>query len=381
MPDGTEPVKGAVLILSAEDGLADTIRPRLDAADGDADQVITITEITARNEDGEDFARPVTLPGDLPDIEKVIRRHGVVLVVVDVLMAYLSGAVDSYRDQDVRRALHPLAAMADRTGCTVLVLRHFSKTGGEKAVYRGGGSIGIIGAARAAFMCGTDPEDDTGRRRVLAPVKCNLSALPPSLAYKLVPDELRGCARVGWLGETPLTAAALLADHGTEDERGERDEAAKWLAGYLKSKGEASWADIRKAARADGIAERTLQCAHWRAGVAIRRSGFGKGSLWSLDPNAHHSRQPDGANGADGANDDGSPHSRQSRQQTPIENRGADGANETWPEVADTPGTEGAAPGVEWVESEQCPGYAQGAMRFKGTLGAEANDDEEEPTA
>jgi hypothetical protein len=164
MPDGTEPVKGAVLILSAEDGLADTIRPRLDAADGDADQVITITEITARNEDGEGFARPVTLPGDLPDIEKVIRRHGVVLVVVDVLMAYLSGAVDSYRDQDVRRALHPLAAMADRTGCTVLVLRHFSKTGGEKAVYRGGGSIGIIGAARAAFMCGTDPEDELGLR-------------------------------------------------------------------------------------------------------------------------------------------------------------------------------------------------------------------------
>ena len=134
------------------------------------------------------------IPGDLPVIEQVITGHGVVLVIVDVLMAYLAGDVNAHRDQDVRRALHVLSAMADRTGCCVIVLRHLNKAGGGNALYRGGGSIGIIGAARAGFMCGTDPDDETGQPRVLASVKSNLAAEPPALAYRLVPDMLRGCA-------------------------------------------------------------------------------------------------------------------------------------------------------------------------------------------
>lgn len=182
MPDGSQPVKGAVLILSAEDGLADTIRPRLDAAGADPAQVITITGITAVDEDGKDFTRPVSIPADLIDIEKVITEHGVVLVVIDVLMAYLGGDVNSHRDQDVRRALSPVAAMAGRTKCCVVVLRHLNKASGTSAIYRGGGSIGIGGAARAVFIAGIDPEDDSGTRHVLASVKCNLSAEPSSLA-------------------------------------------------------------------------------------------------------------------------------------------------------------------------------------------------------
>lgn len=328
MPDGAAPVKGAVLILSAEDGLADTIRPRLDAAGGDPEQVLTITEITVPGE----AARPVSLPADLPHVEQVVRDHGVVLVVVDVLMAYLSGTVNAHRDQDIRLALHPLAAMADRAGCCVLVIRHLNKTGGTHAIYRGGGSIGIVGAARAAFMVGTDPEDDTGSTRVLAPVKCNLARRPPALAYRLVMDELNGCVRVDWLGATDRRAADLLAspeDEAAREERSEHGEAADWLTDYLTGNGgEASWADIKKEARAAGIAERTLQRAHRRAGVTISRSGFPARTLWSIDPNAQ-SRQPDGATGASGATGatgDLSSQSRQPRQQTPTENPGASGA-------------------------------------------------------
>ncbi len=310
MPDGAAPVKGAVLILSAEDGLADTIRPRIDAAGGDPDQIITITEISYGTPDGPQ-SRPVRIPGDLAAVENVISEHAVVLVVVDVLMAYLTGDVNSHRDQDVRRALHPVAMMAERAGCCVVVLRHLNKAGGQSAVYRGGGSIGIVGAARAGFMVGLDPSDDTGQRRVLAPVKCNLSAEPPALAYRIVADDFSGCARIVWDGISEHKASGLLAEPGDPEDRTERDEAAKWLTGYLTDHcGEARAGDVFKAGRMDGHAERTLKRARKRAGVTSTAAGFGQGTVWRLVPSGPHpghagqARNP-GPAGPDGGPDGG----------------------------------------------------------------------------
>jgi RecA-family ATPase len=298
MPDGSAPVKGAVLILSAEDGIADTIRPRLDAAGADPAQVITITGIISYNDDGERYSRTVEIPGDLLAIEQVIGEHAVVLAVVDVLMAYLSAQVNSHRDQDVRRALHVLSGVAERTGCCIVILRHLNKASGGSPMYRGGGSIGIVGAARAGFMIGTDPDDGTGRTRVLAPVKCNLAEEPPALAYHLVNDELRGCARVQWDGISGHKAASLLAEPGEPDERSERDEAAGWLVAYLTELGgEAEAKDVKRAARAAGFADRTVDRARKRAGVTTGRNGFGKGAVyvWRIDlsctPHARHGRQ------------------------------------------------------------------------------------------
>lgn len=283
MPDGSAGAKGAVLILSAEDGVADTIRPRLDAAHGDPNQVIAMTGITYPGSDGELLSRPVRIPGDLPAIEETVCDRGVVLVIVDVLMAYLGGDVNSHHDQDIRRALHPLAAMAERRGCCVLVLRHLNKTTGTAAIYRGGGSIGIIGAARAGFICGTDPEDNT--RRVFAPVKCNLSVEPSALAYQLVTDELRGCVSIRWLGETALKPWELLSEQSDGDQRSERDEAAEWLRGYLTDNGgEANAGDVIRAALKElGIPQRTLQRARKRAGVVSVKPGPKVPWLWRLD--------------------------------------------------------------------------------------------------
>ena len=131
------------------------------------------------------------------------------LVVIDPLSAFLNGRVDSHRDQDVRGALAPLAKIADRTGATILVVRHLSKSGGGNPLYRGGGSIGIIGAARAAMLVAPDPEDDG--RRILACTKNNLGPMPLALAYRVVSDEERGCARIEWDGTTSHSAADLLA--------------------------------------------------------------------------------------------------------------------------------------------------------------------------
>jgi len=114
-------------------------------------------------------------------------------------MAYMPGDVNAHKDQDVRLALHQMAAMAERCGYCIIMLRHLNKSPGGSVVYRGGGSIGI-GAARAGFMCGADPDEETGIRRVLAPVKRNLAAEPDAFAYVLVADEALGCASIRWLG-------------------------------------------------------------------------------------------------------------------------------------------------------------------------------------
>jgi len=171
---------------------------------------------------------PPSLPGHLPQLEQVIRQEQAVLVVIDVLNAFLSSKVDGHRDQDIRGALAPLAAMAERTGACIVVIRHLNKAGGTNALYRGGGSIGIIGAARVGLLAAGDPDDET--RRVLAVTKSNLAEHAHSLAYRLVPAEEHGCARVEWDGTTTHRANDLLALHDQDDDS---TDAADVLAGLL----------------------------------------------------------------------------------------------------------------------------------------------------
>jgi RecA-family ATPase len=144
MPDGSgggDP--RAVVLASAEDGLADTIRPRLELAGADLTRVAVIEAV----ELPEGRTAPLELPGDLEALEAVVRDVRARLVTIDPLVAFLAGTVNANRDQDVRRALHPVKDMAERTGAAILVVRHLRKAATDSAVQRGGGSIGIIGAA------------------------------------------------------------------------------------------------------------------------------------------------------------------------------------------------------------------------------------------
>ena len=129
-PDATACPVGDVLLLFADDGLAHTIVPRLAAAGADRERVHALLEIPVRDEDGDLHQVPPSLPRDITTISEIVTDLGVRLVVVDVLMAYLSGRVDFHRDQDVRGVLHELATMADRTGATVVLIRHMTSPAG-----------------------------------------------------------------------------------------------------------------------------------------------------------------------------------------------------------------------------------------------------------
>ena len=291
MPDRTPgPAAAGVVILSAEDGLADTIRPRLEAAGADLAKVVALTAILG---DGE---RMPSLPIDLDEIEATVLEHDAAMVIIDPLMAYLAADVNSHRDQDIRRTLAPLSALAERTGAAVLVVRHLNKGSGP-ALYRGGGSIGIIGAARAALLVAPDPEDET--RRILAVSKSNLGALPPALAYRVEGDAATGAARIVWEGTTAHTAADLLATPVDDDERGARGDAADFL-GELLAHGPVAATEVRRFGREAGISDRTLERAKRDLGVVSERDGFGPGSHVSWSLSAHTSprnpihRQPSG---------------------------------------------------------------------------------------
>lgn len=222
MPDtiatGIEVVEpGGVVFITAEDGLGDTIRPRFDAAGGDPERVLVFPL----------DALPELNPEGLAIIEASVAQIGARLVVLDPLNAFLPDRVDTHQDKQVRRALQPLAALADRTGVAVLVIRHLNKSGGQNAKYRGGGSIGIIGAARSDLLVAPDPADAT--RKVLALVKHNLAAESPALGYELIGNTASGvtAVQVRWLGETTYSARDLLAEPEDDEGQSTLDEARR----------------------------------------------------------------------------------------------------------------------------------------------------------
>lgn len=280
LPDGSRADldgPAAVVIMTAEDGLADTIRPRLDAAGADVGRCYAFESVT---DEGDDLPRPVELPKDTPHLEQVLAETGAALVVIDPLMAFLAGDVNSHRDQDVRRVLAGLAAVAERTGAAIVIIRHLNKASGTSAIYRGGGSIGIIGAARSGLLVANDPDDESGERRVLAVSKGNLAARPPALAYRLEPYS--DTSRIVWLGATDHRADQLLASHGDDEQRSAVSEAVAFLESALAA-GPQPADEVTRQARSLGISERTLKRARHQLGVtAARIGGIGPLGRWEL---------------------------------------------------------------------------------------------------
>lgn len=274
MPSGSMPeVDGpaGTVLLTAEDGLADTIRPRLDAAGGKSERVAVVKHVSTA--EGEPRLPHIE---DTPDLERAIEAVDARLLVVDPLMAFLPSNVNSHRDQDVRRALAPLAELADETRAAIVAIRHLNKSRDSNPKYRGGGSIGLIGAARSGLMVAEDPNAPE-TRRVLATTKANLSKPAPSLAYRPVQAE-NGAVHVEWDGESEHGAHSLLETR-TGEERTAQDEAADMLHEELRA-GARPVMDLKGVAEQLGMSWRTVQRAKRELDVRAEREGFGGNGRW-----------------------------------------------------------------------------------------------------
>lgn len=279
---------GDVVLLSAEDDIADTIRPRLDSAGANVARVVAIEAVRAPDKHGELTTRPVDLSLDVRHVEAAMDRvSNPKLVVVDPISAYM-GETDSHNNAETRAMLARLADLASRRGVAVVCVSHLNKGSGRSAVYRVTGSLGFVAAARTVWSVSRDELDR--ERRLMLPIKNNLAKDTTGLAYSL--HIVEGCTTpcIAWEDETiAMIADDVLnaGDHG--ESKTATEEAADWLRQLLAT-GPIKPAEVIAQARDAGYSESTVQRAKRRAGVEsiAQRDGDNKviGWAWQL-------RQPD----------------------------------------------------------------------------------------
>jgi hypothetical protein len=227
MPDGTLGTRGAerlgVVLLSAEDDLEDTVRPRWLEAGGDETKLLHL--FMFEDESGKE--RIVTIPNNTEVLERAVERMDAGVVIVDPLAAFWSPGVRTDADTEVRQALNPLKDMAERLDVAVILVRHLNKSGGANAIYRGAGSIGIIGAARSGILIGKHPEDDS--IRVAAPSKINIAKEAPALTYTIASKSEDEPPKIIWGDEIDLRADELTRPPD-EEKRSALEDAQEWLS-------------------------------------------------------------------------------------------------------------------------------------------------------
>ncbi|OWY70623.1 hypothetical protein B7486_13475 [cyanobacterium TDX16] len=258
-----------IVLLTAEDDLADTVRPRIDAAEGDPTRIVAITSVA----DGP-TAQPrlLRLDRDIAKLEEVIKAHKARLLAIDPLSAYL-GTADSYRDTEVRRVLAPLAEIAARHRVAVVAVMHLGKDASRSAMYRANGSIAFTAAPRAVWAVGRSPEDEG--RRVMACVKMNLAQAAPSLSYRIQDGGLY------WDAEpVALTADELLGQSPGPDSRSDRVDARRFLEEILTD-GPVPARRVVSEGRNHGFSPKQLRSAQSSLGVRHRKVGQpGSPGLW-----------------------------------------------------------------------------------------------------
>ena len=239
-----------VIYQTAEDGLGDTVKPRLIEAGADLDRVLVI----------DDSEVQLTLSDER--IEKAIVENNARLVIIDPIQAYLGADVDMNRANEVRPIFMRLGQVAQRTGCAILLIGHLNKAAGMQSLQRGLGSIDIAAAVRSVMFIGKLKHDPT--MRILTHEKSSLAPPGASLAFSLG-DE--GGFR--WVGEYDITADEMLS--GIEPQRETKTQQAKDLICALLAGGKQVLSeDIDKAALERGIPGRTVRDAKRELGDALK---------------------------------------------------------------------------------------------------------------
>lgn len=260
-----------VVLLSAEDDLADTIRPRLDAAGADVARVVSLQAVRRLRVDGKTEEAYFDLTQDLPALEAAIQKTSdCKLVVIDPLTAYL-GKIDGHKNAEVRAILARLFELAARHKVAVLAVTHLNKASTLPAIYRAMGSLAFVAAARAVWAVVRDEDDETGRRRLFVPVKNNLGADETGLAYALEP--VGQTARVKWESDPVSIRADDALDGGGRKAKVQHDARQFVIDTITANGGDMLSDDLTAAAEAQGISERTL----WRAKKTVAESYKEKG--------------------------------------------------------------------------------------------------------
>ncbi len=274
----------SVLICATEDSWEHTIVPRLMAAGADLTKVYQVEVMSA-----DDLHLALSLPRDLHQMEETAKATDAALLLLDPLTSRLGEALDTHKDADVRRALEPLAAIADRVDMSVLGLMHHNKSGSTDPLQLVMGSKAFTAVARSVHTVVPDPDDEAGTRRLFGTPKNNLGPTDlPSMSFTMAPhsietdDGTAWTAKVVW-GSEHAGSIRDAMQRGAEstDDKSATSEAAGWLGDFIEMNGGvAASAEIKRAGIKAGHQEHTLKRARQRLGLVIEHDGFPRVTYW-----------------------------------------------------------------------------------------------------
>ena len=246
-----------MIFQTAEDGLGDTVKPRLLSAEANLERVLVI----------DDADNPLTLADER--IENAIRENNARLVIIDPLQAFLGANVDMNRANEVRPIFRRLAEVARSTSCAIVMIGHLNKASGSQSTYRGLGSIDITAVVRSLLFIGKVRSDPT--TRVIVHEKSSLAPPGQSLAFSLGDEK-----GFRWIGAYDISAEDLLAGGEGSKTELKQEQAVKLIEEFLSEGRKVSIAEINKEATERGISERTVRLARNSMGDKIASERQGK---------------------------------------------------------------------------------------------------------
>ena len=269
--------QGGVVMLSAEDDPADTIRPRLDAAGANASYIYMVTMVREHTDDGIK-EHCFSLDRDLVALDGVLTRTAACkLVIIDPISAYLGGT-DSHKNADIRALLSPLAALASKHKVAIVVVTHLNKSAQTNALYRATGSLAFVAAARAVFAVTKDKDDPT--RRLMLPIKNNLGKDTSGFAYKVDTAD-NDAPVVTWERDPVEITAEEALTPASDADHSEREEAVTWLLDVL-AEGPIQAKEMQTLAREAGHSWSTIKRAKKEASVASTKQEFSGKWVWEI---------------------------------------------------------------------------------------------------
>ena len=253
----TEPVN--VIYQTAEDGLADTVKPRLELAGADCERIIVIDESD----------KSLSMVDER--LEEAIVRTGARLLILDPIQAYLGGGMDMNRANEARDMTKKLGALAEKTKCAIILIGHMNKASGNKAAYRGMGSIDFFAVARSVLLVGrVEGEPNT---RVVVQIKNNLAAFGHPKAFALSEEGFQ------WIGDYEITVDEVLG--GIAPKANKMEQAKQMLRELAETQNAVLSNEIFDRADELGISKRTLENAKKELGIRARK--INNAWYWELD--------------------------------------------------------------------------------------------------
>lgn len=255
--EATEPIN--IIYQTAEDGLADTVKPRLELAGADCEKIIVIDESD----------KSLSMADER--LEEAIVRTGARLLILDPIQAYLGGGMDMNRANEARDMTKKLGALAEKTKCAIILIGHMNKASGNKAAYRGMGSIDFFAVARSVLLVGrVEGEPDI---RAVVQIKNNLAALGHPKAFALSEDGFQ------WLGDYEITAEEVLG--GIAPKANKMEQTKQMLRELAKTQNMVLSNVIFDRADESGISKRTLENA--KKDMGIRAKKINNSWYWDLE--------------------------------------------------------------------------------------------------